>query len=64
MKLIMKIYDWIRHHDPITDNEYYTYKMRRNVKKNAKWWIVGFGLGGGVLFAIIAWLLLHLGSFV
>ena len=62
MSWIMTIYDWIRKHDPISDTEYYTTKMRRNVKKNAGWWIIGFGLAGGLLALIGAWILLHLGG--
>lgn len=62
-KLVTQIYEWIRHHDPIKDNEMYTHKMRRNVKKNSKWWVLGFGLGGGTVVAFFTWLLLHLGGF-
>ncbi len=62
--MIRKIYSWLRDHDPISDTEPYTHKMRRNVKKNAKWWVVIFGLGGGAVIAFFTWLLLHLGEII
>ena len=78
-KIIMVVYDWIRAHDPIPDREYYTWKMRRNLEKNALWWVLGFAVGvmilllvlspwqwaiaGSLLTAVGVWLLLHLGGF-
>lgn len=78
-KIIMWLYDGLRAIDLIADREYYTYKMRRNLKDNAWWWVLGFALGvmillffvssigwmwfGGVVTAIAVWLLLHLGGF-
>lgn len=71
--MMMKLYDLLRLilnpivnrlcHDPLED-EYYTDKMRRNLKTNAKWWVIGFGIGGGLLAGGAAWLLLHLGFFL
>ncbi len=78
--LIMRVYDFIRAHDWLPDREYYTYKMRRHVKDNAGWWILGFAIaggitlfaltdsilwlvGGGLVTAIVVWLLLHLGHY-
>lgn len=79
-KMVIKIYDWIRDHDWIKGREYYTYMMRRHVTDNAGWWILGFGIAGGVTLlaltgslswfvvgglvtAVVVWLLLHLGFY-